>query len=282
MKSNGKSFDIIKFGGLTLGGGKGRKTALCILEYYVVEDKLFLAELDDSIEEKGKTSSDTAIVKLIEKHQENLHSVGVAAPLKAPKCLRCRLACPGHERCTEPEIRWMWKQHKKRGTKKHPNKLFTPYTERCVEAYINNEVDAEIDVDHAYGSNRAPLAARAQYLKRRLLNIKMIEVLPRLSLWRLGINIGFRKSQLPFYKHATKGAGVRQHFLELWSEKDLCFVYHRDAKLMVKDAYAFESFVSAYTAFLQYKNLCEPRPIDFPRNEAWISFPLDQKLIKGP
>lgn len=279
MKNNEKQFEIIKFAGLTLGGGKGRKTALSILEYYVDEEKLFLAELDDTIEEKAKQSADTQIVKLIEKHRESLHSIGISAPLKAPKCIRCRLPCPGHERCVEPEIRWMWKMHKKRGTNKNPNKLFTPYTERCVEQYINAEIDPEMIPDHAFGSNRAPMAARAQYLKRRLEGIKIIEVLPRLSVWRIGHNMGFRKSQLPHYKHATKGAVVRQHFLNHWNDQGMSFVYHRDSKLMVKDAFAFESFICAYTAFLQYKGLCEPRPKEFPRGESWISFPQERKVL---
>lgn len=273
MKKKDKSFKIIKFAGLTLGGGKGRKTSLSVLEYYVKENKLFLSELHDNIEETQRISSDAQVLKILGKHQ--LHTLAIDAPLKLPKCMRCRLKCPGYDKCDEPEIRWMWKWHKKRSPKKRPNKIFTPYTERCAEQYVTTHVDAEIYPDHALGSNRAPLTARAHYLKRQLSKLKLIEVLPRLSVWRLGLSMGVRKTQLPYYKHMTKGSGIRQKFLDQWSEEGLSFIYHRDFKLMVKDAFAFESFICAYTAFLQYKGLCEERPKNFPKSEAWVSFPKE-------
>jgi hypothetical protein len=266
-------FKVIQFAGLTLGGGKGRKTSLCILEYYVKEKKLFLKELHENIEEKGRTSADTLIVKKLDKHKKILVSVGVDAPLKMPKCLRCRLVCPGHEKCTEPEILWMWKNHKKRHPDKRPNKIFTPYTERCVEQYINQEVSSEVYPGHAMGSNRAPLMARALYLKRRLNPIKLLEVYPRLSVWQLGQQLGVRKTLLNSYRHVSQGERARQQILDKWSEQGFSFIYHRDFKHMVKDVYAFESLISAYTAFLQYRGLCEPKPKDFPRTEAWITFP---------
>ena len=85
--------------------------------------------------------------------------------------MRCRLKCPGHEKCKEPEIKWMWSRHRKLDKVKRPNKIFTPYTERCSEQYILSEIDADIFPDHALGSNRAPLAARAIYLKRASLRV---------------------------------------------------------------------------------------------------------------
>lgn len=273
MRAKKKSFDVVKFAGLTLGGGKGRKTSLSILEYYTKEKKLFLSELYQGIEESGRVSADTQLIKKIEKHKENLNLIAVDAPLKVPKCMRCRLTCPGHEKCTEPEIQWMWKWYKKRGKKKRPNKIFTPYTERCAEQYILSDVDGDIFPDHAFGSNRAPLAMRAMYLNRRMKGTKLIEVLPRLSLWHIGQNIGFRKSRILSYKQFTKGEDIRSDFLELWSEKELSFIYHRDFKLMVKDAFAFESFICAYTGFLKYQGLCESKPKGFPKAEAWVDFP---------
>ncbi len=275
MSSRRKDFKVIKFCGLTLGGGKGRKTCLSVLEYYVKEKKLFLAELHDGIEESMKVSSDTQIIRTLEKLGPSVHSLGIDAPLIVPKCLRCRLKCPGHEKCEEPEIKWMWKNHKKLSPKKRPNKVFTPYTERCVEQYINSEIASELAPDHAFGSNRAPLASRALYLKRRIPHGRVIEVLPRLSVWRLGQNMGIRKNHLLLYKQLARGPAIRQKFLDQWSEEGLSFIYHRDFKLMVKDSFAFESFICAYTAFLNYRGLCEKRPKDFPRSEAWIAFPQE-------
>lgn len=275
MKSSRKPFKVIRFGGLTLGGGKGRKTCLSILEYYVKEKKLFLSELHDQIEESAKVSADTQIIRILEKLGPQLHSIGIDSPLIQPKCIRCRLKCPGHEKCQEPEIRWMWKQHKKRDPKKRPNKVFTPYTERCVEQWVNHEIGPDLAPDHAFGSNRAPLGARAMYLKRRIPHGKVLEVLPRLSVWRLGLSMGFRKNHLALYKQLARGPAIRQKFLDEWSEEGLSFIYHRDFKLMVKDAYAFDSFICAYTAYLKYRGLCEKKPKDFPKSEAWVAFPSE-------
>lgn len=270
-----KPFKVIKFGGLTLGGGKGRKTCLSILEYYVKEKKLFLSELHDGIEESARVSADTHIIKILDKVGPSLHSLGVDAPLIMPKCMRCRLKCPGHEKCTEPEIKWMWKWHKKREPSKRPNKVFTPYTERCVEQWVGQEFGSELVPDHAFGSNRAPLSARAMYLKRRIPHGKIMEVLPRLSVWQLGRSMGIRKNHLLLYKQLARGPGIRQKFLDQWSEEGLSFIYHRDFKLMVKDSFAFDSFICAYTAFLNYRGMCEKRPKNFPRSEGWIAFPKE-------
>ncbi len=275
MSSSKKPFKVIKFAGLTLGGGKGRKTSLTILEYYVKEKKLFLSELHDGIEETQKISADSQIIKILDKHGPQLHTIGMDAPLGMPKCLRCRLKCPGHEKCTEPEIKWMWKLHRKKAPSKRPNKIFTPYTERCVEQYIQHELGPELAPDHAFGSNRAPLSARGLYLKRRIKQGRLIEVLPRLSVWRLGLNMGLRKNHLLLYKQLARGPAIRQTFLDQWSEEGLSFIYHRDFKLMVKDAFAFDSFICAYTAYLKYRGLCEPKPKDFPRSESWIAFPAE-------
>jgi predicted nuclease with RNAse H fold len=273
MSSKKKKFKVIKFAGLTLGGGKGRKTCLAIIEYYVKEKKLFLSQLYDKIEESEKLSADSKIVQILEKHKKELHSVAIDAPLKMPKCMRCRLKCPGHEKCQEPEIKWMWKWHKNREPSKRPNKIFTPYTERCVEQYISSEIQPDLATDHALGSNRAPLAARAMYLKRRIKDTQVIEVMPKVSLWRLGQEMGVSKAKLLKYKTVTHGPEIRQIFLDRWTEGDLSFIYHRDFKLMVKDAFAFESFIAAYTAFLKSKGLCEKRPKGFPKSEAWIAIP---------
>ncbi len=280
MKPSGESFDVIKFAGLTLGGGKGRKTCLCILEYYVKQERLFLSEFHENIEEKPRLTADTQIIKYLEKHKGSLAIVGIDAPLKLPKCMRCKLPCPGLEKCEEPEIRWMWKWHKKRSPQKRPNKIFTAYTERCVEQYISTEIKAEIYPDHAFGSNKGPLSARAFFLKRRMGNIPAVEVMPKLSTWVLGHDIGLRPSQILFYKNTTEGTSVRQNFLNLWNEKEKSFIYQKDFKLMVKDVFAFEAFICAYTAFLSYHNLCEPRPKGFPKNEAWIAFPTLKAELK--
>ena len=76
-----KNFKVIKFAGLTLGGGKGRKTSLAILEYFVKEEKLFLAELYQGIEESERVSADTHLIGKINGHSKGLKLIAVDAPL---------------------------------------------------------------------------------------------------------------------------------------------------------------------------------------------------------
>ena len=103
------SIPFLRFAGVSLGGGKGRRTCLALLDYYPDEEKVFLSELFQGIEEDGKVSADTQLIRKLDSHKKNLKLIALDAPLGLPKCLRCDLVCPGHEKCTEPEIRWMWK-----------------------------------------------------------------------------------------------------------------------------------------------------------------------------
>ncbi|MEM7647087.1 MAG: DUF429 domain-containing protein, partial [Pseudomonadota bacterium] len=272
-QERGPSFKVQRFAGLTLGGGKGRKTCLSILEYFVKEKKIFLTELHENIEDSERLSADSQIIRILDR-QKNLKKLAIDAPVKLPKCLRCRLVCPGHEKCNEPEIKWMWKTHKKKARHKRPNKLFTPYTERCAEQYLASEFGADFVPDHGFGSNRAPIAARALYLKRRLnRGVSVVEVLPKVSLLQLAKKVGLRKNQIAQYKQLTKGPEIRRFFLDHWSEHEMSFIYHRDFKSMVKDGFAFDSFISAYTGFLESRGACAPRPKGFPASEAWITYP---------
>jgi hypothetical protein len=103
--------------------------------------------------------------------------------------------------------------------------------------------------------------------------VPQIEVFPRLSIWRLGLELKVAKSHLRFHKHAVGGDESRKVFLNALCDKKNIFVYQQDFKAMVENNHAFESFICAYTAFLKYTKKTEPRPAGFPRSEAWIEFP---------
>jgi hypothetical protein len=149
-----------RFIGISLGGGKTDKTSLSVIEYYPVQRKIFLSRLFDKIKTEAEVSAD-------------LH-----VPLQLPRCLICTLKCPGYEVCEEPEIQWMWKQYRAQAKKKSPPRLFTPYTERCVEQFLQTELEEPFHLQHALGANLAPLTARAQYLIRRM-DAPVLEVFPK-------------------------------------------------------------------------------------------------------
>lgn len=263
------------FGGLALGGGKTDKTCLAFLEYYPQYNKIFLSQLFSRLKSEEEVSADHLVVQLLTEGA-NLEYVGIDTPLKLPKCLRCRLRCPGYESCEESEIKWMWKAYREQNRRRRAAKLFTPYTERCAEAYISTHLEEVFHPPHAMGSNLAPLTARALFLQRRI-SFPMIEVYPKLSLWRIGRALGVGKSHLRFHKHSVGGEESREVILERLIQKDIAFIYEQDAKTMIEFAPAFDAFICALTGFLKYKGQTEPRPKGFPKAEAWIEFP--QKIL---
>ncbi len=258
--------------GLSLSGGKADKACVAVLEYFPEHKKLFLARLYEKIKTEEFISADLKIHEIIGQYHKEIEYIAFDVPLTLPRCLDCPSKCAGYETCTLPENVWMREFYTKVNKNKKPKKMFTPYTQRCVEAYIAHGLEEPFEIHHALGSNMAPLTARAQYIRRRL-EAPQIEVFPRLSVWRIGLDLKVAKSHLKFHKHAVGGDESRKVFLSALSEKKGVFLYQQDVKSMVENNHAFEAFVCAYTAFLKFNKQTEPRPPGFPKSEAWIDFP---------
>lgn len=255
-----------------MGGGKTDKTCVAFIDYYPEQNKIFLNRIFEKIESEGEMSSDLLLHKIISKMPGQVESVAFDVPLQMPKCVRCRLKCPGFEVCKEPEILWLWKHYRKRNSKQRPKKLFTPYTERCVEFYIQSELEEAFHADHALGANMAPLTARAHFIKRRL-EVPTLEVHAKLALWRMGQSLGVSKSHLKFHRHAFGGKESRRVILEKLIEKNIAFLYVQDVRTMTENTHSFEAFLCALTGVLTFKKLTEPKPRDFPKSEAWVQIP---------
>jgi hypothetical protein len=274
LESFAHTLQLHRFAGVALGGGKTDRTGVAILEYYPQHRRVFLRKLDEKIKAEETISADQKLVELLSQDEVDLSSVGFDAPLQLPKCLRCHLRCPGYEKCDEPEILWMWKVHAERSKHKRPNKIFTPYTERCSEMHIANHLEEPFHPAHALGSNKAPLTARALFLKQRL-TVPTFEVYPELTLWRLGRALRISKSHLRFYKHSFEGDESRLIFLKALVDHEIAFLYQQDIRTMVENWNAFEAFLCALTGFLRFRGQVEKKPKDFPRDEAWIEFPKE-------
>lgn len=262
-----------------MGGGKTDKTCLSVIEYYPVQGKIFLSRLFDKIRSEGEVSADLQIHRLVTQMPPPVENVAFDVPLQLPKCLACPHKCQGYEDCQEPEILWMWKHYRAQAKKKSPPRLFTPYTERCVEQYLQTELEERFDLPHALGANLAPLTARAQFIIRRL-EVPVVEVFPKLSLWRLGNALHLPKSHLRFHRHWEGGQNSRQIVLNKMMDKNLAFIYDQDVKTLVDSPQAFDSFLCALTGLLSFLGHCEPRPKGFPRKESWIEFP--KKVFPWP
>lgn len=263
---------VHRFLGVSLGGGKTDKACVAVIEYYPKHKKIFLARIIDKIKSEGNISSDAKIHEIFEFYQGDFDSVAFDVPSRIPACLRCKLKCPGFENCSEPHIEWMWKQTLEIQKTKKSKKVFTPYTERCAEMYLNYNLEESFQMGHALGANTAPLLARAAFIKNRL-NVPSIEVNPKVSLWRIGIALGVMKSHLRFHRHAVGGDESRRQILDALSAHSVAFVYDQDVKLMVNNNHAFEAFMCALTGLLKFKGMTEEPPNNFPKKEDWITFP---------
>lgn len=264
---------VVRFAGVSLGGGKTDKTAVAILDYYPDKKRVFLRSLHEKVSSKGEVSADESLFAILTGEENGLFSVAFDVPLQLPTCIRCQLKCPGVDACQQVEIQWMKDVYKKRDKNKRPNKMFTPYTERAAEIYIAHEIEEPFHPSHALGSNAAPLTARAHYLRRRLLT-PVLEVYPKLSLWRIGMDLDIPKNYLRFHKHAVDGDEARLYILKSLIEKEIAFIYQQDMRTMVEDNIAFEAFLCALTSFLKYRGQTEKRPAGFPAEESWIEFPV--------
>lgn len=261
-----------RFIGISLSGGKSDKACLAVIEYFPEHKKVFLARLFEKIKTEAEVSADSKIIELINQYHRKIDSVAMDVPLSLPTCISCKLKCPGYEVCEVPQVVWMREQCKKHNEDKRPKKMFTPYTQRCAEVFLTHNLEEHFEVHNALGANLAPLTARALFLKRRI-DVPIIEVSPRISVWRLGIDAKVAKSHLKFHRHSVGGDESRRVILNSLSEKKNIFIYQQDAKVMVDNNHAFESFICAYTAFLKFKNLTEAKPKNFPKKEAWIEIP---------
>lgn len=263
-----------RFMGISLSGGKADKTCIAVIEYFPEHKKVFLARLFERIKTEAEISADLKIIEHINEYNGHIDFVAMDTPLSLPVCIECELNCPGYESCHVPSIQWMRTKYKEILQEKKPKKIFTPYTQRCVEVYLSRELEESFEIQHALGANLAPLTARARFLKRRI-QVPVIEVIPKISIWRLGLQAKVSKSHLRFHRHAIGGDESRRVILQSVSENKNIFIYHQDLKVMVENHHAFEAFVCAYTAFLKFKKQTENRPKNFPKDEFWVEFPKE-------
>lgn len=274
-RSDLESVPVHRFIGLSLAGGKTDKACVVVVEYYPRYHKIFLTKIFDKIKNEENLSADQKIVDIVNEYKDLTEYFAVDVPWELPLCLSCKLKCPGADNCQVEHVKWMQKLNNKRNKQKKPKKIITPYTQRSVELYLNQELEENFQISHAMGANTAPLLARAAFLKKRI-DLDWIEVFPKLSLWRLGRALDISKNHLKFHRHSVGGDESRENILEALSEHKLAFVYEQDIKLMIQNSHAFEAFICALTACLKFFKQTEKRPEGFPKKETWIEFPTEK------
>ena len=237
-----------RFIGVDLGGGRGKKTALAVLERS--RDGVTVTRLAPRAKEAPLY--DRALVAAIRERAE-LAVVCLDAPLTLPPCLRCKEpVCPGHDACIDAEVIAMRalagpadKRDHRRG-----KPAITPYTQRATELYLRQR---GIQARETLGQGMGPLAARAAHLVRALapafrLNHNLIEVYPRATLELCG----FRE---PYKKRVDRRIDI------LASLRDLSFgpgVWREECR---QSDHVFDAVLCAYTGYLRERDGWQISPL---------------------
>lgn len=237
----GQSFT--RFIGVDLGGGKGKKTALAVLERS--RDGVTVTRL--SPRPKEAPLYDGALVSALVGLAGNA-VLCVDAPLTLPPCLRCtEPVCPGQPACVDSEVvsmRALADREPQNGRDHRRGKpAITPYTQRATDLYLRSR---GIIARETMGQAMGPLAARAAHLVRALargfrLNHNLIEVYPRATLELLG----FRQ---PYKKRVDRRIEI------LAALGDLSFgpgVWREECR---QSDHVFDAVLCAYTGYLRARD----------------------------
>ena len=233
----------MRFLGVDLGGGKGKNTALAVLERS--SDGVTVTRL--SPRPKEVPLYDAALVAALLRHAEGA-VVCVDAPLTLPPCLRCaEPVCPGQVACVDAEVLTMRSLGKSPDPPNRDQRRgkpdITPYTQRATDLYLRSR---GIRARETLGQSMGPLAARAAHLVRALgghfrLNHNLIEVFPRATIELLGFHEPYRKR-------------VDRRIDILAALPDLTFgpgVWREECR---QSDHMFDAVVSAYTGYLRSRD----------------------------
>jgi predicted nuclease with RNAse H fold len=233
---------VTRFIGIDLGGGKGKKTALAVLDR--IEDGITVTELHPRRNEDPLYDANLIAA---------LRSLGqgavicVDAPLSMPPCMRCQVSpCPGQESCVDPEVTVLRSLTGNKTTAggKARKPSITPYTQRATEAYLWHR--RGILPREALGQGMGPLTARACHLVRALagefrLHEDLIEVFPRATLELLGFRDSYKKR-------------VDKRIEILARLRDLSFgpgVWREECR---QSDHSFDAVMCAYTGYLRWRD----------------------------
>jgi predicted nuclease with RNAse H fold len=257
-----------RFLGVDLGGGKGKKTALAVLE--ASAEGVVVRQLAPRA--GAAPLYDTALIDLIRGAGDET-VVCIDAPLTLPACLRCEVpVCPGQESCVDPSVIEMRRLH---GTVEPDSRdarrgkpPLTPYTQRATEVYLHKR--RGILPRETLGQGMGPLTARAAHLLRALadrfkLNENVIEVYPRATLELLG----FRE---PYKKRVDRRVEI------LAQLPDLSFgpgVWREECR---KSDHVFDAVICAYTGYLWSRDAWQLPADTMPSllRDGWIWVPPER------
>jgi len=238
-----------RFIGVDLGGGRGKKTALAVLERS--DEGVTVTRLAPRAREVPLY--DKALVAAI-RDLGSTALVCVDAPLTLPPCLRCPEAvCPGQDACGDAEVIAMRGLAAQALAARPPDPScrdhrrgkpsITPYTQRATDIYLRTR---GLLARETLGQGMGPLTARAVHLVKALapdfrLNDNLIEVYPRATLELSGFGE-------PYKKRVDRRIDI------LAALPDLAFgpgVWREECR---QSDHAFDAVLCAYTGYLRQRD----------------------------
>ncbi len=237
--------------GLNLSGIKKDKSSLLVLEKYKGHNKVVLSNITDDFKNSKLDYYPDELLKKQILSYKGVKAVGVNFPLFSPPCIGCEKLCPGVNACKVMEVKWLVREYKKANklslTSFKGRKIPSPYLERALDYYVANLLEEKFPLEPAFGSSRSSFYGRGQFLVKGLKRVKFIETFPKVSLWRIGLKYGLRKSVLKnFYKSKMKEDN-RRFFLKK-IEKDF-FLYEEDKESLIKNKGNFEALLNALSLY---------------------------------
>ncbi len=256
--------------GVDLGGGKGKNTAVALLE---ADGEGARVRHVSRKAPTGRPYHDEQLLAAIEEHGDGA-LLAIDAPLTRTVCTRCTLPrCLGLEACEDPVIEWFrgaGRQLVSERIRTGAKPTTTPYTQRACEVVLHRRYG--ILPRETFGQGMGPLTARAHYLRRALeqrfkLNHNLIEVYPKATLTRL-----CGEGRAKAYKRSVGTWRTRAEILEELGDR-LRFDVWREGCL--RDDHCFDAVICAYTGYLWAEEgwaLPEEHRQVFEA-DGWIFFP---------
>jgi hypothetical protein len=277
MKGNSQ-----RYLGLELGGN--RRTAVVALDYFPAEAKVFLAENVIHLHGTQAETADEALVRTVNRLDPGL--ISVDAPLSFPPCFLCDDPGCAEGKCMKPAAVWMREESERRRWSKA--KMPAPYTHRPVDLLMRGKWQEDsplpIPSDEAFGSSRAPLAARISYLRKLFACKNLLESSPRLALAGIAEWYGISIRELRRCRDMEYGAENRFIILNKLTERAVVpgvphvFLYMTDVVSLSKDLSAFDSLLCALMGLFHGLDLLEKPEI--PPEWGNIARPKSLRSLK--
>lgn len=268
---------------MELGGS--RRTSIVCLDYHPKDRRIDHFERRAHLHGTREETADEILIRSVNELAPDV--ICVDAPLTFPPCLACDPGCEGVATCEKPAVAWMREESERRRWSK--SKFPAPYTHRPVDLLMRgrwqDDSPMPIPAEEAFGSGRAPIAARMSFLRPRLACRNLVEVSPRFALAGFADWYGVSTRELRRSRDVEHGAENRFTILNKVAERSRfpelpqIHLFMTDVVALAKDLDAFDALLCALTGVFGEVGLLEPLE-DIDPSWGWVARPRKRASVK--